>query len=106
MASTIVHNKLVRDKILDIIAVAGKTYQAHIADDREYQEALYAKIIEELNEFKENPSIEEAADIMEVVNSLFEYNGFKLEDIEEMRKIKAAKRGGFQKRFVLDSVTV
>lgn len=42
---------------------------------------------------------------MEVVNSLFEYNGFKLEDIEEMRKIKAAKRGGFQKRFVLDSVT-
>ena len=105
MASTIVHNKLVRDKILDIITVAGKTYQAHIADDREYHEALYAKIIEELNEFKENPSIEEAADIMEVVNSLFEYNGFKLEDIEEMRKIKAAKRGGFQKRFVLDSVT-
>ena len=42
---------------------------------------------------------------MEVVNSLFEYNGFKLEDIEEMRKIIAAKRGGFQKRFVLDSVT-
>lgn len=42
---------------------------------------------------------------MEVVNSLFEYNGFKLEDIEERRKIKAAKCGGFQKRFVLDSVT-
>lgn len=42
---------------------------------------------------------------MEVVNSLFEYNGFKLEDIEEMRQLKAIKRGGFQKRFVLDSVT-
>ena len=42
---------------------------------------------------------------MEVVNSLFEYNGFKLEDIEEMRQLKAIKRGGFQKRIVLDSVT-
>ena len=105
MSETIVHNKLVRDKILDIISASGKTYQAHIADETEYQNALYEKISEELNEFRENPCIEEAADIMEVVNSLFAYHGFRLQDIEAMRVEKGAKRGSFQKRIVLERVT-
>lgn len=42
--------------------------------------------------------------IMEVVNSLFEYHGFRLEDIEKMREAKEAKRGGFQKRIMLERV--
>lgn len=104
MSETVVHNKLVRDKILDIIAAAGKSHQSHIADDKEYQAAVYAKIIEEINEFKENPCIEEAADILEIVNSLFFYHGFRLEDIERARKDKEEKRGGFQKRIVLEKV--
>lgn len=104
MSETIIYNKLVRDNIPDIIAAAGKTYQVHIANDQEYQDALYGKIIEELNEFNETPCLEEAADIMEVVNSLFAYHGFSADDIEKVRASKAEKRGGFQKRIMLERV--
>lgn len=92
MSKIIVHNKLVRDKILDIINAVGKKCKAHTADDKEYQYALYNKIIEE------------AADIMEVVNSLFVHYDFSLNDVGNIRELKAEKGCGFQKRIKLKHI--
>lgn len=41
MDQEIIYNKLVRDKITDIIKESGKKYQAHVANDQEYREELY-----------------------------------------------------------------
>jgi len=100
----IAHNKLVRDKIIDIIEDAGKTAIWHIAEDLEYETKLYEKVIEEVAEFKNNPSEEEAADILEVIYSLISYYGLNLDVIEATRKKKAEGRGSFKCKIVLESV--
>lgn len=58
-----IYNKLVRDKILEVIDESGKESSFHLANDKEYHEELLKKVIEELEEFKENPCEEEMADI-------------------------------------------
>jgi len=58
----ITYNKLVRDKIPKIIEKSGKKAVIYIADDKEYLKKLYEKLLEEIGEFKENPSPEELAD--------------------------------------------
>ncbi len=57
-------NKLVRDRIPDIIKQRGGKPITHIADEKEYEEALKLKLHEEVGEFLEKPSAEEAADWM------------------------------------------
>ena len=104
MTKEIVHNKLVRDKIIDIIEDVGKTANWHIAEDLEYETKLYEKVIEEVCEFKNNPSEEEAADILEVIYSLVSYYGLNLDVIEATRKKKAESRGSFKQKVVLESV--
>ena len=62
MKSEKIYNKLVRDKIPEVIEGTGKKYSSHIADENEYKEELLKKVYEELEEFKENPCAEEMAD--------------------------------------------
>lgn len=50
-----IYNKLVRDRILEVIDESGKESSFHLANDEEYQEELIKKVNEELEEFKENP---------------------------------------------------
>lgn len=59
VAEEILYDKLIRDKIPEIIENAGKKYQIHKADDQEYLDKLLLKVEEELAEFKEDPSIAE-----------------------------------------------
>ena len=74
----ITYNKLVRDKIPEMIGKSGKKAVIYIADDKEYLEKLYEKLLEEIGEFKENPSPEELADILEVCDAIREY--FKIDN--------------------------
>ena len=85
-----IYNKLVRDKIPQIIENAGKKSCCHIADEKEYLKALKDKINEEVEEFYEMPSIEETADILEVLGALADYHGFNKDKIKKVRleKIK------------------
>jgi len=98
------YNKLVRDKIPAIIEKSGKKHKTYIADTNEYKKRLLEKLLEEASEFKEEPSIEELADIMEVIESIKSVYDFNDDEINEVRHAKAENRGGFKERIILDYV--
>lgn len=95
--------KLVRDRIPDIIRAKGETPVTHVADEAEYWKKLRDKLKEEVIEFLESESPEEVADVLEVIVALCAAKGWTLRDIEQMRSKKAAERGGFWKRIILES---
>lgn len=96
------HNKLVRDKIPEIIAAKGQSYKIHTATPDEYRAKLIEKLDEEVAEFTKEPSIEELADILEVVHALAFLLESTPEAIEKIRAQKTEERGGFAKRIILD----
>ncbi len=97
--------KLVRDKIPQIIESKGETAITHIAEEREFREKLREKLDEEIEEFDKNPSAEEMADIQEVLQALAEVHGIKWDRVKELQKKKAQERGGFTQRIILDETT-
>jgi len=98
------YDKLIRDKIPEIIENAGKAYEIHQADEQEYIEKLLLKVEEELAEFKEEPSIAEMADLFEVMSAIIDYYDFDREEIKEYQENKRKDRGGFKKQLILDKV--
>jgi predicted house-cleaning noncanonical NTP pyrophosphatase (MazG superfamily) len=98
------YNKLVRDKIPDIIKRNGEKSFTHVAEDNEYWEKLKDKLREEINEFLENQTIEEIADIFEVITAINEFKGWDLKKIIKMQKEKREKRGGFKNKIILDKI--
>ena len=98
------YNKLVRDKIPEIIKQNNETQLTHIANDKEYWEKLKEKLLEETNEFLKESTEEELADILEVINSICEFKKIDKQKLEEIRKNKKEKRGGFDKKIILDEV--
>jgi len=98
------YNKLIRDKIPEIIAADGKDYKVRKLDDEEYLESLNAKLQEELNEYQESGEVEELADILEIIYAILEHKDISKDEFEEMRKRKKGKRGGFSKKLFLIGV--
>ncbi len=96
------YNKLIRDRIPEIIAARGQTAITHIANNKEYWEKLLEKFSEEVKEFAESSSEEEMVDIFEVLYALCDAKGIDREHLEVVRKEKAEKRGTFKKKFILD----
>lgn len=95
--------KLVRDKIPEIIEVArGERVPFRIASRTEYLRFLADKLKEEVAEFLERREPGELADILEVVNQLGREAGLTPAALEKMRREKAASRGGFDRRIVMD----
>lgn len=99
------YQKLVRDKIPDIIISQGKTPKIHIASNKEYFYALKNKLKEEVSEFINDENGEEIADILEVIYAICHYKKYKLKDIEKIRIAKFKSRGGFSKKIILDSIS-
>jgi predicted house-cleaning noncanonical NTP pyrophosphatase (MazG superfamily) len=98
------YNKLVRDKIPEVIRKDKKNPIIHIANDEEYWKKLKKKLSEEVNEFAKESNEEEMADIIEVINAICKYKKFDKVDIDKIKKQKAEKRGRFNKRIILDEV--
>jgi predicted house-cleaning noncanonical NTP pyrophosphatase (MazG superfamily) len=96
--------KLVRDNIPEIILNDGQIPVYHIAEDHEFKQELFKKVVEELEEFREDPCAEEAADLIEVVYSLAEAHGFSIHDIIETGMAKSQIVGGFKRRVILDKI--
>lgn len=104
--SVITYNKLVRDKIPEIIEKDNKTCEIRILDDDEYLKMIDAKLDEELAEYHKDQNLEELADILEVLYAATKARGYSLEDLEECRREKAEKRGGFERKILLKTVEV
>ncbi len=96
------YNKLVRDKIPEIIKSNGSVPIIHTASSEEYQQKLKAKLQEEVNEFIEDSNEEELADILEVVYTLCDLYNFDKDKLEQLRIDKAKKRGRFKDKIILD----
>ena len=98
------YNKLIRDRIPEIIEAAGKQCIVEVMNEDEYLEALDCKLEEELAEYQADKSLEELADLLEVMYAVVVARGYSIEELERVRKQKAEKRGGFEKRLRLKGV--
>ncbi|GEL07867.1 nucleoside triphosphate pyrophosphohydrolase [Salisediminibacterium halotolerans] len=99
-----IYDKLVRDKIPEMINKTDKYALTHVADDEEMKEKLAAKLLEEFKEFKENPTADELADILEVIDGLAAVYQLDTADVQKAKAAKYAERGGFTNRIILDMV--
>ena len=98
------YNKLVRDRIPEIIEASGKVCVTQILSDDAYLRMVDAKLDEELAEYHQDQNLEELADLLEVIHAAARARGYSLEELEQARAEKAAKRGGFQKKILLQEV--
>ncbi len=101
-------DKLVRDKIPQIIKLKGNIPETEILDQNTFIEELKIKLVEESNEVKNasarNDEVEEMADVLEVFYELAESLGISFEEIEKARKNKLEERGGFKSKIFLKSI--
>ena len=98
------YNKLVRDKIPEIIEKSGKSCEIEFLSDEEYLEMLDKKLDEELAEYHQEQNIEEVADLLEVLYATAKARGYSIEELEQVRVEKQKARGGFDKKVLLNSV--
>lgn len=99
-----VYNKLVRDKIPEIITKDNKKAVTKILNDEDYLIELNRKIQEEVKEYLESNGIEELADIVEVIYGILEVKNISIEEFENVRKSKVQKRGAFKEKIFLEKV--
>ncbi len=100
-----IYNKLVRDKIPEIIKNNGsKTVNIKILSDEEYLKALNEKLVEELNKYLSSEDIEELADLEEVLRAILDLKNISNSQFEDIRNCKAEKRGTFKDKIFLESV--
>lgn len=102
--ATKAYYKLVRDRIPEIIEADGKTCVCETISDEDYLRLLDAKLTEELSEYQESHSLEELADLLEVLRAVVKAHGWTWEELERIRSDKAAQRGGFEKKILLKEV--
>lgn len=102
--NSIIYNKLVRDKIPDIIERSGKIAITEILSDEQYIKMLDKKLIEELDEYQNSKDVEELADLLEVIFTIVEAKGIHITEFEQIRKDKEDKRGGFKQKILLKEV--
>ena len=95
------YNKLVRDRIPEIVESKGKACVTEILPDDKYLEMIDAKLDEELLEYHTDKNLEELADLVEVIYAATKARGYTLEELEEVRAKKAAERGAFDKKILL-----
>ena len=103
-----IYNKLVRDKIPQVIEATGKAYRTRILSADEYRIELQTKLREEAEEYfmakDSQEALEEMADMLEVIRALAVAHGQSWEQLEAIRVKKAEARGGFEERVYLIDV--
>jgi len=94
--------KLVRDKIPEIIRRSGREPGVRRISGEELKGALKEKLVEEARELKESSDIyEELADVLEVVDAIVESYGLDRGKLENIKKKKLARAGGFKEGYLL-----
>ena len=102
------YNKLVRDKILEIIKADSCEPEYEILQDNAYLRALYQKFDEEVQELKEAESrsdiMSELSDILELIDAVCDFHKISRKDLLKIKKEKFDKRGGFKERILLKGI--
>jgi len=101
------HNKLVRDKIPEIIEQNGDSATVHILNNDEYKKALLKKLVEEADETlnagaDKDELKKEISDVLEVLDYIIESFELEKKEIEKIKTIRKEKRGGFDKKIFLE----
>jgi predicted house-cleaning noncanonical NTP pyrophosphatase (MazG superfamily) len=96
--------KLVRDRIPEIIRKRGEVPKVRVAQEHEVDYLIRRKVAEEAQELLQSSSLEEIADILEALEALLKHREIDWSAVEEIRTRKKDERGGFDKRFVLEMV--
>jgi len=97
-----VYNKLVRDKIPEIMMQNGAKPITRVLTDEEYLASLNQKLQEELKEYLQDGSVEELADLQEVLFAILDQKNISRDEFENIRKQKVLKRGSFSKKIFLE----
>lgn len=105
MSRIITYNKLVRDQIPEIIEASGKKCDTAVLTDKDFLYMLDKKLGEEVKEYQESHEVEELADVLEVIYAIAKTKGVSKKQLEDIRAAKAEKRGAFEKKILLKSVT-
>ena len=100
-----IYNKLVRDKIPEIIEKNNEMCKIRILEDKEYLAELNKKLQEEVQEYLQSGDVEELADIEEVLRAILDVKGYNYEHFETLRKAKVDKRGAFKEKIFLESTS-
>ena len=95
------YEKLVRDRIPEIIAESGRRCTTRVLSDDAYLRAVDAKLDEELAEYHRDQNIDELADLLEVIFAAAAARGYSAAELEQVREAKALKRGRFEKKILL-----
>lgn len=98
------HQKIVRDRIPEIIEQNGGRAVCRIPEKEEIIRGLEKKLTEELNEYLADHSLDEMADLLEVMHGILHHRGVSWEELERIRLEKKEKRGGFEQGIWLESV--
>ena len=96
-----VYDKLVRDRIPEIIEASGKKCDKEVVSDEVALEYLYKKLNEEVSELLEDKNLDEIADCLEVLFAIGKKYGYSEKDLVDRRNEKKNSRGGFEKNIVL-----
>jgi predicted house-cleaning noncanonical NTP pyrophosphatase (MazG superfamily) len=99
-----VYNKLVRDRIPEIIKKDGKICKARILSKDEYIDALNQKLDEEIKEYQEGHDINELVDVQEIIYAIVVSKGMTLKEFDSLRSEKKKTNGGFEKMIFLENV--
>jgi len=98
------YNKLVRDRIPEIIEADGKTAVVDVLSDDSFLQKLNEKLKEELREYEESGSLDELADLQEVILAIAAVKGVSPDELDQLRQEKAIKRGAFEKKLMLVAI--
>ena len=100
----IAYHKLIRDKIPAIIEAQGNSCVTEVLSEEMYLQMLDEKLSEELAEYRESNSLEELADLLEVMEAVVLARGYTWEELLAVCDQKREARGGFQNRLCLKEV--
>lgn len=102
-----IYNKLVRDKIPEIIKNNNEEPITRILNDIDYKKELEKKLYEEYQEVLEatgKDRLEELADMLEIISSLAKLENSTLNNVIEIANKKVLKRGSLENKIFLEKV--
>ena len=98
------YNKLIRDNNVKLMEDKGCKVTYEILDDKRYGQELDKKLQEEVSEYLADYSVEEMADVMEVIYAMLDFRGITMEEVEKVRLNKRNLKGEFKNKIFLKDV--